>query len=109
MEETMLWLLFWLLVAACVFALWHDGTRRRLISDPVFRAFRKAMPPMSQTERDALDAGSVWWEGQLFSGRPDWNHLLDIPWPRLTDAEQAFLDNEVEELCRMIDDWNFTR
>src|SRR5690606_28341898 len=89
--------------------LWHDDTRRRLLSDPAFRAFRKALPPMSQTERDALEAGTVWWEGELFSGRPDWQRLLDIPWPKLSDEEQAFLDGDTDELCRMIDDWNFTR
>lgn len=105
----MLWWILFLTVAACVFIVWHDATRRRLISDPAFRGFRKALPPMSQTERDALEAGTVWWEGELFSGRPDWNRLLDIPWPKLSDEEQAFLDGDTEELCRLIDDWNFTR
>ena len=105
----MVWTLLLALLAGCVFALWHDATRRRLLSDPAFRAFRGAMPPMSQTERDALEAGTVWWEGELFSGRPDWQRLLDIPWPKLSEEEQAFLDGETDELCRMIDDWNFTR
>lgn len=105
----MFWLILLIVLGGCVFALWHDDTRRRLLSDPAFRAFRRAMPPMSQTERDALEAGTVWWEGELFSGRPDWQRLLDIPWPKLSDEEQAFLDGETEELCRMIDDWNFTR
>jgi acyl-CoA dehydrogenase len=106
---TMVWVLLFILLAACVFVLWHDTTRRRMLSDPAFRAFRGAMPPMSQTERDALEAGTVWWEGELFSGRPDWQRLLDIPWPKLSGEEQAFLDGETDELCRMIDDWNFTR
>ncbi|MDX5445349.1 MAG: acyl-CoA dehydrogenase [Zoogloeaceae bacterium] len=105
----MVWTLLLALLAGCVFALWHDATRRRLLSDPAFRAFRGAMPSMSQTERDALEAGTVWWEGELFSGRPDWQRLLDIPWPKVSDEEQAFLDGETDELCRMIDDWNFTR
>lgn len=105
----MFWWLLVIVLGACFFALWHDDTRQRLLSDPAFRTFRRAMPPMSQTERDALEAGTVWWEGELFSGRPDWQRLLDIPWPKLSDEEQAFLDGETDELCRMIDDWNFTR
>ena len=103
------WMLVILVVGALVFVCRHGPTRRRLIVAPAYRAFARATPSMSQTERDALEAGTVWWEGQLFSGRPDWNQLLDIPWPRLTDEEQAFLDGETEQLCRMIDDWNFTR
>ncbi|MDX5363067.1 MAG: acyl-CoA dehydrogenase [Pseudazoarcus pumilus] len=105
----MFWLILLLALGGVVFVLWHDATRKRLLSDPAFRVFRKAMPPMSQTERDALDAGTVWWEGDLFSGRPDWQRLLDLPWPQLSEEEQAFLDGETDELCRMIDDWNFTR
>jgi acyl-CoA dehydrogenase len=63
------------------------------------------LPQMSQTEKEALDAGTVWWEGELFHGRPDWNKLLAYPQPKLTAEEQSFLDNETEELCRLSDDW----
>ncbi len=84
------------------------GLRRRLISAPLLRAFRNAMPTMSQTEREALEAGTVWWDADLFSGRPDWTKLLSVPEPRLTDAEQAFLDGPVEELCALLDDWRIT-
>ncbi|NMG55329.1 acyl-CoA dehydrogenase [Aromatoleum aromaticum] len=83
--------------------------RRALVSAPIFRAFRGALPSMSQTEKDALEAGSVWWEGELFAGKPDWAKLLAYPWPTLTAEERAFLDNETSELCRLTDDWAATQ
>ena len=79
--------------------------RRALISRPVFSIYKRILPQMSDTEREALEAGSVWWEGELFRGRPDWKKLLAYPQPRLTAAEQSFLDNEVEAACAMTDDW----
>ena len=79
--------------------------RRKLVSDGVLRAFRKVMPPMSQTEREALEAGTVWWDGELFSGRPDWRRLLSTPNPTLTPDEQRFLAEETETLCAMANDW----
>ncbi len=79
--------------------------RRMLLSRPLFGLFRKVLPSMSQTEREALEAGTVWWDGELFSGRPNWQKLLAEPAPALTAEEQAFLDGPVEELCRMLDDW----
>src|ERR1700693_1672416 len=82
--------------------------RARLISAAVFSAFRKVLPPMSQTERDAIEAGTVWWDGELFSGNPHWSKLLAMPRPRLTADEQRFLDHECEELCAMVSDWETT-
>ena len=82
--------------------------RRTLISSFVLKIFRKILPQISQTEQEALDAGTVWWDGELFSGRPRWTKLLAMPKPALSDEEQAFLDNEVEQLCSMIDDWDIT-
>jgi acyl-CoA dehydrogenase len=82
--------------------------RRKLVSDAVLSAFRKLLPPMSQTERDAIEAGTVWWDGELFSGRPDWQRLLATPTPALTAEEQRFLDHDVEELCAMVTDWETT-
>ena len=82
--------------------------RRRLISDAVLVLFRKMMPPMSQTERDAIEAGTVWWDGQLFSGRPNWRELLAAPQRAMTAEEQRFLDEDAEELCAMITDWETT-
>ncbi|MDN5938480.1 MAG: acyl-CoA dehydrogenase [Salinisphaera sp.] len=79
--------------------------RRRLISTPVFRVLRKSMPEMNRTEREALEAGDVWWEAQMFRGRPDWSELLDFQYTRLTGEEQAFLDGPTDQLCAMVDDW----
>jgi acyl-CoA dehydrogenase len=82
--------------------------RRALIAKPLLRVFRKVMPPMSSTEREALEAGTVGWDGELFRGRPAWHELLAIPRTKLTADEQHFLDHEVETLCAMISDWETT-
>ncbi len=96
---------YWLVFAIIFLPLNILPLRRYLISRHVFCVFRSMMPPMSDTEKQALDAGSVWWDAELFSGKPDWNKLLDQPAPQLSAAEQAFLDGPVEELCVMLDDW----
>ena len=82
--------------------------RRETVTRPLLAAYRRMLPRISQTERDALEAGNVWWEGELFSGNPDWEQLLKLPAPQLTDEEQAFLDGPTDELCQMIDDWEVT-
>ena len=82
--------------------------RSEFISSHVLLIFRKMLPPMSKTEQDALEAGSIWWEGELFSGIPQWKLLNDLPIPKLSDEEQAFLDEPTEELCHMLDDWEIT-
>jgi len=82
--------------------------RRRLLSDPVLALYRRILPDMSQTEKEAIDAGTVWWDRDLFSGRPDWNRLLAVPAPKLSPEEQAFLDGPVEEVCAMVNDWEVT-
>ena len=101
-----------LLLAALVVlvapALVVPALRRRLVSEPVLHAFRKVLPPMSQTEREALEAGSVWWDGELFSGRPDWRKLLAVPPATLTPAEQRFLDEDTEQLCALVSEWETT-
>jgi acyl-CoA dehydrogenase len=120
-----LWL--WTLVAAALLAVAGAGPiawsvfalaaalinipplRRALLAAPLLRVFRRVLPAISQTEREALDAGTVWWEGDLFSGRPDWHKFLGFPAPRLSAEEQAFVDGPVETLCRMVDDWQVTR
>ncbi|MEO8558045.1 MAG: acyl-CoA dehydrogenase [Rhodospirillales bacterium] len=81
------------------------AARRALISRPVMRAIAKALPPMSDTEREAIEAGTVWFDRELFSGNPNWAVLRDHPPAKLTDEEQAFIDGPVEQLCRMVDDW----
>jgi len=82
--------------------------RRALITAPLLKVVRGILPQMSQTEREALEAGTVWWEGELFSGQPDWARLQALPVPRLSDDEQAFVDGPVETLCEMLDDWKIT-
>ena len=82
--------------------------RRVLVSRTLLGVYRRMLPSMSRTEQEALEAGNVWWEGELFSGIPNWRKLLELPEPRLTDEERAFLDGPTEELCRMIDDWQIT-
>ncbi len=79
--------------------------RRTLISRPLFSIYKRILPQMSDTEREALEAGSVWWEGELFRGKPDWQKLMAYPQPKLTAEEQAFMDNEVDQACAMTDDW----
>jgi acyl-CoA dehydrogenase len=85
-----------------------DAFRIRFISRPFLRTYRRMLPSMSQTEKDALEAGTVWWDGELFTGGPDWEKLLSAAAPRLSAEEQAFIDGPCEELCRMIDDWDIT-
>ncbi len=82
--------------------------RIALISGPFMRAYRRLLPSMSDTERDALEAGTVWWEGELFTGNPDWRKLQAAPPPRLSPEEQAFLDGPCNTLCGMIDDFDIT-
>ena len=79
--------------------------RRAVITGPVFGVFKKVLPEMSSTEREALEAGDVWWEAEMFRGRPDWSKLLDFKYTALTREEQSFLDNECEQLCKLCDDW----
>lgn len=99
-----MWLLL-LPTLAIVAVLNHGDWRRERLTRPAYRALRKALPPLSVTEQEALDAGTTWWERDLFSGRPDWDRFAGIAPPALTEKEQQFLDNEVDGLCALIDDW----
>jgi len=98
----------WLVFAAAVIVLGIPALRLRLVSNPLMRRFQRMMPAMSDTEREALEAGSIWWEADLFNGQPDWSKLLSYRAPLLSEAEQAFMNGPVNELCRIIDDWNIT-
>lgn len=82
--------------------------RLPFITRPLLGFYTRILPPLTETERVALEAGTVGFEGELFSGKPDWNVLLSQPKPGLTAEEQAFLDGPVEELCRMTNDWEIT-
>ena len=101
----MTWTILIALIAALAAVLVVAPLRRMLISDPLLAIYRRILPPMSQTEQEALDAGTVWWDGELFSGKPDWAKLVAFPQPKLTAEEIAFLDNETEQLCAMSNDW----
>ncbi|HUH60362.1 MAG TPA: acyl-CoA dehydrogenase [Candidimonas sp.] len=104
---------FFILLAAIVIAaaivLSVRPLRYALLSRRMFALYRKILPRMSDTEREALEAGTVWWESELFRGKPRWSRLLAIPKPQLTQEERDFLDNEVEIACEMCDDWQITR
>ena len=95
-------------LVACGVVLTVAPLRRLFISRLLLRWYRGRLPAMSQTEREAIDAGTVWWDAELFSGRPDWAKLLAVPPPKLTAEEQSFLDNETEQLCAMVSDWETT-
>ncbi|MBB6291131.1 MULTISPECIES: acyl-CoA dehydrogenase [unclassified Pseudomonas] len=98
-------LIFWVLIAVVAAPLLLPDLRRQYFTKPLFSWFQKVLPPMSETERDAIDAGTVWWDGELLSGRPDWDKLLAYPKVKLTEEEQAFIDGPTEELCAMVSDW----
>ena len=79
--------------------------RRDWITKPIFRLAQHALPRLSDTEREAIEAGDVWWDAELFTGNPDWSKLLACAPAKLSEEEQQFLAGPVEELCRMVDDW----
>ena len=96
------------ILAVLAVVLFVPPVRRVLITNHVLAIYRRILPDMSATEKEAIDAGTVWWDADLFSGKPDWDKLLAVPVPRLSAEEQAFLDGPVEELCAMCDDWEIT-
>ena len=97
------------LIAAILALLLNPGPiRRKVLGAPLLGLFRDILPQMSSTEKEALDAGTVWWDGELFSGKPDWKKLHAYPKPVLSAEEQAFLDGPVEELCSMVNEWEIT-
>jgi acyl-CoA dehydrogenase len=99
----------WALFLGPAVVLNSEPLRQRVLSAPARARIRSVLPPMSDTEREAIEAGTVGWEGQLFRGEPDWDALLGACAPRLTEAEQRFIDGPVEELCRMLDDWQISQ
>lgn len=99
-------IVLWVVFAVVAAPLNFPPLRRALITNTVFNVFRKLMPPVSDTEREALEAGTVWWEAEFFTGQPHWKRLLAMPAPSLSPDERAFLDGPVEDLCRMLDEWN---
>jgi acyl-CoA dehydrogenase len=98
------WLCY--LLAIAIFAV--PAIRQTLISQKALSLFKKVLPAMSQTEKEALEAGTVWWEAELFKGKPEWKKLQNIADPKLSEAEQAFLDGPVNTVCEMVNDYQVT-
>lgn len=99
----LLWLVFIFLALINITPLRKERiTRKALVS------YKNMLPTMSNTEREALEAGSVWWDGELFSGMPNWEKLLSMPAPVVSSEEKIFLQGPCEELCRMLDDWDIS-
>lgn len=98
----------WLFFLAILILLNLKALRQRYITGPLFKIYQNVLPTMSRTEREAIAAGTVTWEGDLFRGNPDWHKLLAIPQAVLTEEEQAFIDGPVTTLCGMINDWEIT-
>jgi acyl-CoA dehydrogenase len=100
---------WWLLILWIAFGLMIVPNmiefRRAKLTKPLLDIYRTMLPSMSDTEREALEAGNVWWDGELFSGMPDWDRLMSYPAPELSDEEQAFFDGPCEQLCEMLDEW----
>src|SRR3990167_7009138 len=81
------------------------GLRRRYFTTPLIKRIKNQLPAISETEREAINAGNTWWEKELFCGRPEWQKLLSMPAPQLSVAEKDFINNQVETLCQMLNDW----
>ena len=101
-------LLVWVLFAVIAIPLNLVEFRRNQLTKPLFKIYKSIMPEMSRTEKEAIEAGTTWWEADLFAGNPNWKKLHAIPVATLSAEEQAFMDGPVEEVCRMVNDWEVT-
>lgn len=97
----LLWSCYVVLVLALVLAQW----RQRFLTALIMRVLQKRLPALKEAEKIAIQSGDAWWEKDLFSGEPNWSRLLSLPKPQLTQEEQSFLDNQVETLCALLNDW----
>lgn len=95
------WILF-LLVSVPIA---YEPFRLEQISSKLLAFYKSVTPELSETEQEAIDAGTVWWDGELFSGAPDWQKMHRVAQPRLTAEEQAFLNGPCDEVCTMVDEW----
>lgn len=98
----------WLVFSLIAILLNVRSLRKKYLTGKIFTLFKKIAPAMSSTEKEALEAGSVWWDGELFSGKPDWKKLLAYPSPSLTKEEEEFLCGPAQKLCEMLDEWKIT-
>lgn len=96
------------LIPICVFA-WSPALRRSMLISKIFHALKQKMPPISATEREAIESGHTWWERELFLGIPNWEKLSQLPTPKLTEEEIYFLENQVETLCKQLNDWEIVQ
>ncbi|PMU05720.1 acyl-CoA dehydrogenase FadE [Aeromonas salmonicida] len=101
-------LLVWALFAMVAIPLNLVDFRRNQLTKPLFKIYKSIMPEMSRTEKEAIEAGTTWWEADLFAGNPNWKKLHAIPVSVLSTEEQAFMDGPVENVCRMVNDWEVT-
>ena len=101
--------IIWALFLAVVVPLNLPHIRQKYASEPLLNFMRSSMPSISKTEQEALDAGKTWWEVDLFSGKPDYAKIRELPTSKLSPEEQAFIDGPVEELCAMLDDWQINQ
>ena len=99
----------WPLVLFVLAVFNFPALRIRYLSWPIFRWFKRQLPPMSQTEKEALEAGNTWWDADLFQGLPEWSAFLEAPFSEMTLKEKSFLDNQVETLCKLVDNWQVNR
>ena len=100
--------LSWLIFIVVTLPLWVSSLRHQYIIEPIFKVFKRITPTMSKTEKEAIAAGTTWWEADLFCGNPDWKKLHQYPVPRLTVQEKTFIEGPVETVCAMLDDWHAT-
>jgi acyl-CoA dehydrogenase len=98
----------WIAYVVIATPLCVPSVRQSLVSAKALKVFRKILPAMSQTEKEALEAGTVWWESELFKGKPDWKQLQSIAAPKLSKEEQDFLDGPVNTVCAMVNDYQVT-
>lgn len=104
-----LWAIISWLIAAGLFVLSFESVKRPVLIRPAYRALKRAMPTISRTEREALAAGTIGWDAELFSGQPKWHRLRGLASIVLSPEERAFLDGPTEELCRRLNDWQIRR
>ncbi|WP_417665495.1 acyl-CoA dehydrogenase [Pseudidiomarina sp.] len=98
-----------LLVVVVVLLFAVPDIRRSLITRPAFAFFKRVLPPLSPTEREAMQAGDTWWDADLFSGRPNWHEFHQTKAPQFTEDEQKFIDNQLETLLGMLDDFKIVQ
>lgn len=105
---TLIIISMWLMLGATIFLNQNTIWRKQYLTKPLLKQLKNHMPAMSETEQTALDAGTVWWEGELFKGEPNWENWFRSPKPTLTKEEQAFIEGPVETVCQMTDEWQVT-